>query len=115
MNTDNFYCKIFLNAKISKKDLIRSVADTGKFFVENSSLSNHTIAIDIEDNEDFNSKVILEKKDEFLYYPYYLDVFKHESEDYLSYLGTLKDLIEHLRSIGFDVVAACDFEEDLNQ
>lgn len=95
-------------------DFINIIVDfsNGTKEFSNSVYSNY---LDVEINHNDEHDEFMKKKLKgFLYFPYYLEVNALKNIEYNVYLQQLKNLINFLRSKGFQVVAICDFEDELN-
>lgn len=109
------YCKLFIDATISRSDLVDAIQKS-----TNGIISNHFVdcdwgAFDVRNNDEYSRwKIENSGDDGFLFYKYIVDVEpKEPSRDSRTYIGGLRGLIQSLRSTGTKIVAACDFEDQL--
>ena len=114
MKYDNLYCKLFVDSPMLQGQFILMIADLLKVKANGSYVENKYLFITINRNEDKNMVLKNNPKDGFLFYSYYLDIEPSEGIDINTYLTHLKSLINSLRSKGFKTIAACDFEDELN-
>ncbi|WP_242976342.1 hypothetical protein [Clostridium diolis] len=69
--------------------------------------------IDLRKNKDFSSKDSVRKNDGFLYSRYYLDIEPKENIMQEQYISSIATILEKLWTLGYKVVTACEFEEEL--
>ncbi|MFL6244944.1 MAG: hypothetical protein ACJ74H_02885 [Thermoanaerobaculia bacterium] len=107
------YAKIFVWNIRSRGSLTRLVKQVIAGRSEPlDSVRNQVMEIDVRENED-RRPMRIERKDDFLFAPYYLDVTRAsgvEQEDYVRELG---HLLVALWNEGVGAVAAAEFEDQL--
>lgn len=110
----NLYCKIFIDSDCEMDFLINKIND----LLDGQKKLFRTIVtefgeLDVNKNEDFDSKKRLQKHDGFLYSKYYLDVEPNEQIKQEDYISSISKFLQDLWQYGFEAVVACDFEEEL--
>jgi hypothetical protein len=113
MTYKNLYCKVFLDCDFNQDQLIQMIATLIGGRTGFKTISNDFCEIDVEKNEDFQDIQRHEYPDGFLYYPYYLDIEPVGEVTFSSYIEVITNLLEYFWGKGYQVVTACDFEEDL--
>jgi hypothetical protein len=111
----DLYCKIYVDTDIN----IEQLKDKISMMVSGEKQLFRTIItsfgeIDVNKNEDFDRKKVLES-DGFIYSKYYLDIEPKGNIEQQNYIQGISDLLQNLWNSGFKSVAACDFEEELPQ
>ncbi len=53
------------------------------------------------------------KQDNFIYWPYYLEIDSSNTADSKKFIQDIRNLIGDLKSQSFHVVPSCDFEDEL--
>lgn len=69
--------------------------------------------IGIKKNDDFNESLRFEKQDGFLYSRYYIEIEPIGDIKQEQYILSVSMLLENLWALGYEAVAACDFENEL--
>lgn len=113
---EDFYCKLFIDTKMDKAQLVREFAFITGGRIERYTVISSVAEFDIENNEDFSSSCKSDDPlDAFLYYPYYIDVYPNSESNFLAsvYIQHISMVIESLWVKNYKIVAACDFEESL--
>jgi len=110
----NYYCKIFLNAQVTIEALSQKISsflnlDFDKFL----SAKNDIFSIDIQNNKESDEIKSQEFPDGFLFFPYSLDIDIIDENLALQYKTLIQQLLKYLWSQHYQVVASCDFEEEL--
>lgn len=114
VNTEDLYCKIYVNANCDRQELIERIAKYVAGDVDMNTVSTLVLEIDIRKNEDFNGITNAIDSDSFLHFKFYLDVVpKNECVNIKFYKRTISELLEHFWADNNVAVAACDFEEEL--
>ena len=115
--TEELYCKIYLNALVSKDELLRKIADSCNGAVSVRTVEAALMVIDVvaNDSADTNKSMA---PDGYVYFPYYLEIEPREADgvDPKKYIAAIRDLCSMLQSQygSKNVVAACDFEDHLS-
>jgi hypothetical protein len=106
------YCKVFIDSDKSKENLIESIFLVTESTKKNRSITTKLMEIDVFNNSIFRKSS--ENQSSFVEWPYYLEIEPVDAavswEDYIS---SLRSLVVELRHLGFNVVASCDFEDQL--
>lgn len=110
---NNLYCKIFIDTDEEREKVLNSIKDIDSGVIERWTIVSESMEIDLRKNEDFNKNGIARKEDDFIYSRYYLDIEPKENIDQEEYIFGIAILLENLWSIGYKVIAACDFENEL--
>ena len=112
----NNFCKIFVDTSMGYQGFVILISDfingTITFLGE---IESNALSISVIKNKDFDGE--LKNRPEsgsFVYYQYYLEVEPSEGVDYQTFVKQVKALVDFLRSKGFRTIAACDFEDELN-
>lgn len=110
---DNLYCKIFIDTNEDRERVLNSITDIVSGAIYRWTIISDSMEIDLRKNEDFSEKEIIIKEDGFLYSRYYLDIDSKENVKQEQYILSIATLLENLWTLGYKVVTACDFEEEL--
>ncbi len=110
---NNFYCKIFIDTDLNKDDISQILINLTDGQNNKWGLLTKEYEMDIKINDDFDLKKRSQFPDGFLYYRFYLDIEPTEGTLQENYFKSLSDLLESLWSLNYQVVAVCDFEEEL--
>jgi len=108
---DNLYCKIFIDTNEDMEGVLSSISDIVSVY--RWTIISDSMEIDLRKNEDFSKKERVVKEDGFLYSRYYLDIESKENVKQEQYILSIATLLENLWTLGYKVVTACDFEEEL--
>jgi hypothetical protein len=112
-NNENLYCKIYVDANIPRDELIRIVARLLGGTIDRTTVSTSYSELDIMKNEDFDETLRKTFPDGFLHFRYYVDIESLPGQQRAAQIALVANLLEHLWSLGFQAVAACDYEEQL--
>lgn len=109
------FTKLFVRSERSHEELISFVADATHGVVkEGWTVISGDYEMDVRPNEDATGRARHERADDFVYYPYTVEVVTEGDPDLPSvYLAFVASLMEALYADGMRVVAACDWECDL--
>lgn len=111
---EDLYCKVFLDTNLSYEEIFSMVE---KYVAGKKESLNYIIAdwceISIQRNKEYNVEQYLLDIDDFVYWKYYLDIEPMEIEEE-EYIKKIFDLLKYLKIYCRGVIAACDFEEELN-
>ncbi|WP_444929706.1 hypothetical protein ACJJIF_18230 [Microbulbifer sp. SSSA002] len=102
-------CKIFVNAKLSGDQLISWLLESFPGDIDGRTLITPLFEMDVISNEDFDK----DKLDDFVFYPFYLEIDASDEAEEVDYISETGNLLRVLRSSDYAAVAACDFEEQL--
>ncbi|XKM13718.1 hypothetical protein RCS94_00665 [Orbaceae bacterium ac157xtp] len=111
---NNYYCKMFVNAPITKGELAHKISSfLGISFDKFLSAENDIFTIDIQCNKEFNETNGQKFPDGFLFYPYFVETDIVDEKKELQYKTLIKCLMDFFWAEQYQVVASCDFEEEL--
>jgi hypothetical protein len=114
LDYDGYYCKMFINKDVEYREvemLIEKLISGKKNDISNSIASWGEIDVILNKV----AKPPWGKVDDtnFLYWKFFLDIVPDEKVSRLAYINGIIDLIEGLRRNGYQVISACDFEDEL--
>ena len=110
----NFYCKIFVNSKITIEQISNKISGLLDYkLVRNLSIESDFFSIDIFKNKEFDEEKAKEFPDGFLYFPYFLDVDIIDESREKEFKEIIKKIMFHLWSEECQLVVSCDFEHEL--
>ena len=108
---DDLYCKLYLDSMLEKDELFSLLQELtcGKTELI-SIIKTACCEIYLGRNKEFDINQPKQKREDFIYWKYYLDIepLKLEEEDYIKEIA---ELILKLRERGINAVPSCDFEE----
>lgn len=111
---NNYYCKIFLNAPITIEELSQKISSVWNIsFNKFLSAENDIFTIDIQYNKEFNETNAQDFPDGFLIYPYFIEIDLVDEAKELQYKAFIEQLLTHLWTVQYQIVASCDFEAEL--
>jgi hypothetical protein len=111
---ENGYCKMFVNAALTEDELLAQIAAILGASRESCWIRCAEFHACIWRNGEFSAEKAGEE-DGFLYWPYFLDIEPTAGTSDAAYVAKVKQLFKALRGRGYGVVAACDFEEELER
>lgn len=111
---DDLYCKVFVDTKLDYEEVFSRVMN----YVDGKKESFSYIVTDwcdmfIQRNKEYTEEQYLKDTGNFIYWRYYIDI-EPTVTDEVVYIEKIKDLIKYLRKYCDNVVAACDFENELD-
>lgn len=112
---EDLYCKVFINTIQSIKELTEKISvclhlEHDKFF----SIEGDYFSVDVIKNKEFDEEKSKEFPDGFLYFPYFLDIDTSDCNKSSDYKKEIRKLLVFLWKEGYQVVASCDFENELS-
>ncbi|KKD39168.1 hypothetical protein [Limnoraphis robusta] len=114
MNTcESLYCQIFLNTELNKSDIIKGLENLLNTKSTGNVIALESVEIELRDNESFEQKLCKEATNRFLYFPYYIEVDPFPEQTQENQIDLVSKILEYSWSSGFEVVASCDYEEQL--
>jgi hypothetical protein len=114
MNTNQLYCKVFVDSDQSSHWLEQLVAaGSGGQPAPHGTVVASDFEADVRKNDDFDAERRRAGDDSFLYFRYYLDVVPKDGANKTRYISAVSSLLGSLRDSGCRAVAACDFEDKL--
>ncbi|MBV7297296.1 hypothetical protein [Enterovibrio paralichthyis] len=108
---EEFYTKIFVDAKIELTDLIEHVREVVGGILSIDTVLTNSLELDVKRNDLGLSSSY--SGDEFLTYRYTVEVVSVIDIELGEYLEEVSKIMISLSELGFSVVAACDWEEQL--
>ena len=110
----SLYCKVFVDADITEDELLEAVSEITHGVPRiGRTVTSADCEVDVVSNEDFDRAKRVDGDDQFLFYPYYLDVLPAAQVSRERYIKSIGDLLESLWRAGCKAVAACSFEDEL--
>ena len=112
---ENYYCKLFLNTSLPRKELIEKVRSRTNDTISGYFINCGWASMDVRLNDEYSKSMKNSSgRDSFLYCKYIINIDKEDaivSDDI--YINSVRDLVKFFRSDFMTVVAACDFEDQL--
>lgn len=111
---DNLYCKVFLDTTMDYEELFAIVKNCiyGKK-VAVTYINSHWCELSVKKNKEYNTAQYLLDPSDFIFWKYYLDIEPNDIGE-REYIKKVSALLKQLKEYCNDVVAACDFEDELN-
>ncbi len=109
----NLDCKIYVDASISRSQLIETIAKLLDGLAEKNTLRVPDFEIDVLENDEFDEFRRREFPDGFLYFHYIFEIYANTDRQIQDRAALVSKILEHLWSEGFPAVAACDYETEL--
>ena len=108
------YGKIFINTSLARDELIAIMARIVDGQITRRTIEGAGLIIDVIKNEDFNQELAVRGTDEFIRFPFYLDVEpQHSGMPDSAFKEAIRRLLSGLREAGLMFVTAADFEDEL--
>lgn len=110
---DNLYCKIFIDSELEYERLFILIENCVAGYKETINyITTDWCEICVQQNEEFSSEQYSRNCNDFIYWPYYLDIEPRDINkgDYIRYIT---NLIDRLRKHCKGIVIACDFEDEI--
>ncbi|MCI8670233.1 MAG: 1,4-dihydroxy-6-naphthoate synthase [Lachnospiraceae bacterium] len=111
---EDLYCKVYLDTSLTYEEIFSIVV---KYIGGKKEALTYIIAdwceVSIQKNKEYNVEQYLLDTDDFVYWKYYLDIEALEVGEG-EYIKKISDLLRYLKTYCKGVIAACDFEEELN-
>jgi hypothetical protein len=112
LNEHALNCKLFLQSDMPRPALAEILAHAAQGRVEGNSMVGATFEINVRLNDDFDP-LRLEAPDDFVYFPYFLDIEASSGQTRESHIALVTRLLECLWAERIMAAAACDFEDEL--
>lgn len=111
---DALYCEVYVNAPTDEKGLTKTVTNIVNGETRRWSIASDLLNIRVERNEGIMATPG-DNLTSFVNYPYYLAVDPPETGgvERTRYVDAVGRLLEGLWALGYDAVAACNFEDEL--
>ena len=110
----DLYCKLFVDFNGSRDELIDKVVQIVNGNRKRiKSIESSIAEIDVNNNEDYNEEISFVGDDGFLYSKYYLDIEPIDDIGQSEYTLWMKKFVNKLIEMGYNVVVASEFEEEL--
>jgi hypothetical protein len=110
---DPGYCKLYVNARVRVEQLVDFIRKETAGFLNHDYVDCEWGSFYVFENDE-HSRWKTKGEHGFLFYRYIVEVNPWESRDFGTYVRSLRELIGHLRMLPAQVVAACDFEDQLD-
>jgi hypothetical protein len=108
------YAKLFVDTRMGHADILKTTADAVKGQLQQWTIEAADVEIDVRPNDDYNSPQRALAPDDFLYFPFALDVeASSDAVPLKRFLDVLSQLMQQFATAGMRVVVACDWEDDL--
>lgn len=105
--SDHDYCKLYVASEQSFEGLKLTVSAALQAPLEGRTVEGQFMSVDCFANK------ALGDGDGFLYWPYYLEIEISDGSDEIDFVGEIQNLIDYLKEGGMQIVASCDFEDEL--
>ena len=105
--SDRDYCKLYVKSDRSFEGLKSTVSAALEAPVEGRTVEGHSMSVDCFANKAHGDG------DGFLYWPYYLEIEIYDGSDELEFVKEIQNLIDALKGEAIQIVASCDFEDEL--
>jgi hypothetical protein len=110
---ENLFCKVFVDTNEERLSLLSSIKDIVLGTTERWTIDSNSMELELRKNDDFNESLRFEKQDGFLYSRYYIEIEPIGDIKQEQYILSVSRLLENLWALGYEAVAACDFENEL--
>ena len=111
---DNLYCKVFIDTNLCYEEIFLKIMNYIDGKKESfSDVVTNWCDMSIRKNKEYNKEQYLQAPDDFLYWKFYLDI-EPIAVDEITYIKRIYELLKYLKEYCNGVVAACDFENELN-
>jgi hypothetical protein len=112
--TMGLYCTIYVYTRTPLLGVLEMLADATDGSLSFRSISASGFEISGVTNDEFDAALAAEGAGDFLYFPYFLEIEEADPTDDRDIARTfIADLLNCLRTAGFDYVTSADFEEEL--
>ena len=110
MIVDDLYCKLYLDANLERRPLVEMIANIVQGDVVMNEVRSNVFDLYIRKNE-----FAAENSADFIKFRFYIEaeVSQHFKGTPLEYKKKLADLIQRMLNLGFKVIPACSFEDEL--
>jgi len=110
MIVDDLYCKLYLDAKIERRLLVEIIANIIQGDIVLNQVRSNVFDLYIKKNE-----FEVEGSADFIEFRFYIEaeVSQQFKGTPLEYKKKLADLIQRMLNLGFKVIPACSFEDEL--
>lgn len=102
------YCKLYVESDHSFDELKSAIANFMNSSVQGRTIEGRSLIIDCFVNKANDSAF-----GEFLSWPYYLEIDASDDVSGAGFVRAVQDLIDALKSASVQIVASCDFEDEL--
>ena len=110
---EDLYCKIYLDGGSDVHVVKALVVEITRGSLEGRTVGAHGLLIDVFENKQVPG--VVAARDDFVHWPFYLEVEASHGVKFDEYLASLASLLIELRSNGLRVVPSCDFETQLKE
>ncbi len=110
---DDLWCKIYVDADISRDELVGLVARIAGGSRHGRTIRTGLVDVPISVNDEFDEIRRKEPGDGFLYFRYYMDVEAFPDQPRAAQIALVSRLLQHFWAQGWPAGAACDYEDEL--
>lgn len=112
MDSQELYCKIYLNTNRDRAWLLQELADQCRGVLDGRTVNSSELVVDVSRNEDYDP-TRAQDPDGFVYFRYYLDVLPADGIERTPYIEAIRRLLLFFLQMDISAVASCDFESEL--
>ena len=111
---EDLFAKFYVDSSLEHGSLLATVARILDGEVDNWTVESQVVEADVRPNDDYGSPEGASSPDDFVYFPYTLDVEPVAGDTKLqAFLGAISKIMVGLADSGMRVVVACDWEDRL--
>ena len=111
--TQELYTKLFVNIEMTHDELLRFVARLFGGDIEMWTVVCRSLDFDVRPNDDVDIQVLDSALDEFIRFPFTIEVASTTDITLEDYLAAIARLMIEIETKSGSVVAACDWEDML--
>lgn len=112
MHRNGLFCKIYVDTDRERSWLVKIIASHLEVKSEGRTIESDRVGVDVSRNEDFDP-TRPNLADDFVFFRYYLDVVPGPRVAHADYVVAVSSIMMLLLDNDCRAVAACDFEEEL--
>ena len=115
---DDMYCKIFVDSSLEFECFFKKICEyigTSNDNKKVHSLSFDWGEMDVRRNDWYDEKAYSSNATDFVYWRFYIEVYKNVKTEKEVYIEKLRELIAYLRTFCSGTVPASDYEDELNK
>ncbi len=115
---DDMYCKIFVDSSLEFERLFEKICEYISTSNDNKkvhSLYSDWAKMDVRRNDWYDEKAYSCDATDFVYWRFYIEVYKNVKTETEVYIEKLREFIAYLRTFCGGAVPASDFEDELNK
>jgi hypothetical protein len=113
LDKDEYYCKVFVNKDIQRFQLNGIIKDivSGRF--DGFDIDTWWGNIHLKENEAAKPPWGKVNDEDFIYWRFFMDIEPSDEVEREDYIESVAKLMTELYNNGCQVIAACDFEDDV--